>query len=55
MFQHGFRPEWRIAFLRRVQLPGGERSAAVPKSPRHRPSNTEPKLWKLRPALNSSP
>jgi len=38
MFQHGFRPEWRIAFLRRVRLPGGEHSASRPQLARHRPS-----------------
>jgi len=50
----GRRPEWRAAFLRRIGFDERQESRPGPRPAQSPTVRTERKLWKLRPALNSS-
>jgi len=49
-----WRPEWRVAFLRRTRIAEQNEPRIAPTKARSRNVRPEPKLWKLRLVLNSS-
>ncbi len=48
------RPEWRAALLQRIGIDEQRKPLVAPRTAQSAAVHAERKLWKLRPALNSS-